>query len=153
VLKDRGQTLRFFRPQQFRSGTEVLHAFLAENGYELREPWRSSFAPGGQYEPAMHHFARLLEVMYDYVVLIPRWLFVGITGIAGTFLVNLFHRGDTKKAAEAEKRRAEAKARAEAQAAKAAGKSTAVVAKDEADASKKTGVASPSPAKKRKGKK
>jgi hypothetical protein len=87
--------------------------------------------------------------VYDRVVMVPRWLFVAITGVIGTLLIQLFHRddGSAQKAYDA-KRRAEAKRlseKAEAEAtATATTAATATAVKDE----KKTATTTP---KKRKG--
>ena len=47
VAKDRGQTLRFYRPQQLRMQGEVLREFLKQDAWKQTPPWRSAFGPGG----------------------------------------------------------------------------------------------------------
>jgi hypothetical protein len=143
LATDRARTLRFFRAGQMNVDADVLHAFLREQAYLGTPPWRSAFAPGGEREWALERFARASEWVYDRVVLVPRWLFMLVTGTLGTALIQLFHRGEAPAAAAAaeEKRKrllagqAQAKAREEA---------AALKAKQEADAAKA------SPAKKRK---
>ena len=56
VLKDRGQTLRFYRPGQIRVQAEVLREFLKRGAWDRTEPWRSAFGPGG----SRYHFALLI---------------------------------------------------------------------------------------------
>jgi hypothetical protein len=144
LATDRARTLRFFRAGQMNVDASVLHAFLREQAYLGTPPWRSAFAPGGEREWALERFARASEWVYDRVVLVPRWLFMLVTGTLGTALIQLFHRGEAPdaKAVEEKRRRllagqAQAKAREEA---------AALKAKQEADAA----TAKASPAKKRK---
>ena len=48
VLKDRGQTLRFYRPGNIRLDPEILRKFLQQDAWEQTQPWSSSFGPGGR---------------------------------------------------------------------------------------------------------
>ncbi|KAI6034619.1 hypothetical protein PISMIDRAFT_19671 [Pisolithus microcarpus 441] len=48
VLKDRGQTLRFYQAGRMHLNAELLYQFLKEEAWRMREPWRSAFSPGGQ---------------------------------------------------------------------------------------------------------
>jgi hypothetical protein len=144
LATDRARTLRFFRAGQMNVDADVLHAFLREQAYLGTPPWSSAFAPGGEREWALERFARASEWVYDRVVLVPRWLFMLVTGTLGTALIQLFHRGEAPdaKAVEEKRRRllagqAQAKAREEA---------AALKAKQEADAA----AVKASPAKKRK---
>ena len=47
VLKDRGQTLRFYRPQHLRLSDGAMRAFLEQEAWEATPPWSSPYAPGG----------------------------------------------------------------------------------------------------------
>ena len=47
VLKDRGQTLRFYRPGTIRLQGEILREFLKQDAWENTAPWRSALSPGG----------------------------------------------------------------------------------------------------------
>ena len=48
VLKDRGQTLRFYRPYQIHLRDEALREFLKVDGWKVSEPWSTAYAPGGE---------------------------------------------------------------------------------------------------------
>ncbi|KAH8118415.1 hypothetical protein DFH11DRAFT_1567272 [Phellopilus nigrolimitatus] len=91
VLKDRGQTLRFYRPGQIRLQPEILREFLKQDAWEQTQPWRSAFAPGGSREFIMDYFAIILTKMYDITVMVPRWLLLVVTGTLASFIVNLLH--------------------------------------------------------------
>ena len=47
VLKDRGKTLRFYRPRNLRLQEDALREFLKADGWKATSPWSSSYAPGG----------------------------------------------------------------------------------------------------------
>lgn len=47
VLKDRGKTLRFYRPRNLRLNEDALREFLKVDGWKATPPWSSSYAPGG----------------------------------------------------------------------------------------------------------
>ncbi|THH11717.1 hypothetical protein EW145_g476 [Phellinidium pouzarii] len=83
VLKDRGQTLRFYRPGNIRLDPEVLRAFLKQDAWERTEPWRTSFSPGGRNEFVLEYIAIAMTKMYNVTVMIPRWLLLVITGSLG----------------------------------------------------------------------
>lgn len=60
VAKDRGQSLRFYRPAHIRLDSEALHRFLKVSGYEETPVWNSSFGPGGS-KYAIHVFISFLS--------------------------------------------------------------------------------------------
>lgn len=47
ILKDRGQTLRFYRPNQLRMSNGALREFIKREGWVVTPPWTGAFAPGG----------------------------------------------------------------------------------------------------------
>lgn len=47
ILEDRGETLRFYRPNQLRIRDGALREFLKNEYFKLTPKWQSSFAPGG----------------------------------------------------------------------------------------------------------
>lgn len=47
VLRDRGQTLRFYRPQHLRLSGGAMRSFLEQEGWKDTPPWTSPYAPGG----------------------------------------------------------------------------------------------------------
>ncbi|EJD01361.1 uncharacterized protein FOMMEDRAFT_126226 [Fomitiporia mediterranea MF3/22] len=91
VAKDRGQTLRFYRPGQIRLQGEILHEFLKVDAWEQTEPWRSPFGPGGSREFIMDYFAAALAKVYDITVMVPRWLLLVISGSVASLIVNIMH--------------------------------------------------------------
>jgi hypothetical protein len=144
IAQDRGRTLRFFRAGQMNVDAPVLHRFLREEAYAGVPPWHatSSFAPGGRNEHVLERFARASRWVYERVTVVPRWLFMLVTGTLGTALVQLFHRGDPAPQTAEQKRAAVLAARRQA----------ALDEKAQEDKSKAqtNAVSNQSPAKKRK---
>ncbi|KAH9482329.1 hypothetical protein JR316_0004427 [Psilocybe cubensis] len=114
ILKDRGQSLRFYRPYQIRLRADALREFLKVEGWQYTKPWSSSFSPGGKNEFIMEFMAVWFTKIYNYAVRIPKWMMVMISGGVGSLIISLLHRPSVKKA-EAEKA---AKAKAQARASK-----------------------------------
>jgi len=48
VLKDRGRTLRFYRPYQIPFRGDALREFLKVDAWKVSEPWSTAYAPGGE---------------------------------------------------------------------------------------------------------
>lgn len=48
MLRDRGQSLRFYKANQVRLNSTVIRNFLKEELWAHQEPWNSAFAPGGK---------------------------------------------------------------------------------------------------------
>jgi len=95
VLKDRGQTLRFYRPGTIRLQGEILREFLKQDAWETTAPWRSAFAPGGSREFVLDSLAHVLTKIYNVAVMVPRWLLLVITGSIASVLVNLLHNSNS----------------------------------------------------------
>ncbi|EIM85644.1 uncharacterized protein STEHIDRAFT_169510 [Stereum hirsutum FP-91666 SS1] len=107
VAKDRAQTLRFFRATQISLKPEALREFLRIKFWEQRAPWKSSFAPGGDYEYITDYLAIGMKETYRVTNRLPRWALYLITGAIGSFMLQFFHRGETKKAEERERKKQE----------------------------------------------
>ncbi|PAV21035.1 hypothetical protein PNOK_0366200 [Pyrrhoderma noxium] len=105
VLKDRGQTLRFYRPGQIRLQGEVLHEFLKREAWEQTPPWRSAFGPGGDREFVLDYLAIALTKIYDRVVVIPRWLLLLVTGSLASIIVNFLHSSSFFKSSGPERQK------------------------------------------------
>ncbi|KIK04746.1 hypothetical protein K443DRAFT_92621 [Laccaria amethystina LaAM-08-1] len=106
ILKDRGQSLRFYRPQHLRLRPDSLREFLAQEGWTATAPWKSIWGPGGEREWLMDHFATVLTKIYNWTVVVPRWILLLISGTVGSILINLMHKPgkQTAQAVEAQKR-------------------------------------------------
>ncbi|KAI5123391.1 hypothetical protein M0805_006099 [Coniferiporia weirii] len=100
VLKDRGQTLRFFRPGNIRLDPEILRLFLKQDAWERSEPWRSAFSPGGSSEFVFEYLAIALTKIYSIIVTVPRWLLIVVTGSLGSVIVNILHSSRTSPSPE-----------------------------------------------------
>ena len=48
ILKDRGQTLRFYSVQSLRLRNGAFREFLLADGWLTSHPWSSAYAPGGE---------------------------------------------------------------------------------------------------------
>jgi hypothetical protein len=113
AVSDRGKTLRFWRATQIRLRPEVLREFLGSGMWEHTPPWQTSFAPGGNRlayfltrtcgmsDIASHRFrefvmewqAIILTKFYNIIRVVPRWALYILTGILGSVMMNLVHRG------------------------------------------------------------
>ncbi|KAJ7368912.1 hypothetical protein DFH08DRAFT_763005 [Mycena albidolilacea] len=105
ILKDRGQTLRFYRPSQLRVANGALREFVKREAFLLTPPWSGAFAPGGSREFVLEYFAVWMTKLYLAVVRVPRWLMLLISGSVASFAINLFHGFGAKKAPAAKPQR------------------------------------------------
>ncbi|KAI0691380.1 hypothetical protein BC835DRAFT_1547400 [Cytidiella melzeri] len=97
VVKDRGQSLRFFHAAQSRLNSTIIRNFLKNEGWQQVEPWSSAFAPGGSREFVLHYFALGLRKLYDLIVPIPKFLLMIISGALGSLVMGLLHNSSKKK--------------------------------------------------------
>jgi len=102
AVSDRGKTLRFWRATQIRLRAESLREFLKSGMWEHTPPWQTSFSPGGNREFLMEWQAVVMTKSYNILRLVPRWALYILTGVLGSFLMNLVHRGGTEAAAKAD---------------------------------------------------
>ncbi|KAJ7506611.1 hypothetical protein B0H11DRAFT_1794510 [Mycena galericulata] len=91
ILKDRGQTLRFYRPNQLRIANGALREFIQVEGWTVTPPWSSAFAPGGSREFILEYFARWMTKLYLITIRVPRWIMLLVSGSIASFAINLFH--------------------------------------------------------------
>lgn len=96
VLRDRGQTLRFYRPQHLRLSGGAMRSFLEQEGWKDTPPWTSPYAPGGSREFIMTYFAFVLTKIYHVSIMVPRWLLFIISGSVASVVMNLMHRGSSE---------------------------------------------------------
>lgn len=92
VLKDRGQTLRFYKAGQIRLTDEILHQFLKEEGWSMKEPWESVYGPGGEREYILDYLAQILTKIYGALVRVPKWIMYTMSGGLATFFINFLHK-------------------------------------------------------------
>jgi hypothetical protein len=116
ILKDRGQTLRFYRPHHLRLRDDAFREFLKAEGWKVSEPWSTAYAPGGSREYIMDFQAKWITKIYNIFVVIPRWMMVIASGGFASLLIGLLHRPQAKKEAAEEAAKAQAKAAQEAKA-------------------------------------
>ncbi|KAJ7098657.1 hypothetical protein B0H15DRAFT_878463 [Mycena belliarum] len=98
ILKDRGQTLRFYRPNQLRIANGALREFIKQEGWEVTPPWTGAFAPGGSREFVLEWFAVWMTKLYLITIRVPRWIMLLVSGSIASFAINLFHSWGAKKA-------------------------------------------------------
>ncbi|KAG6910797.1 hypothetical protein DXG01_007686 [Tephrocybe rancida] len=92
VLKDRGRTLRFYKPQNLRLKADVMRSFLQDEQWKFTPPWSSSYAPGGQREWVLEYLAFCMTKFYNVIVLIPRWMLFVISGSVASVVINFLHK-------------------------------------------------------------
>ncbi|KAJ3993690.1 hypothetical protein F5050DRAFT_1780023 [Lentinula boryana] len=96
ILQNRGQTLRFVKPQWLRLHEGALRTFLTTGMHNELPPWDSSFAPGGSNEYILHYMALVLMKFYNVVIKVPGWIMYIASGSLASFIIHLLHR-PTKK--------------------------------------------------------
>ncbi|KAG6868133.1 hypothetical protein C0993_007337 [Termitomyces sp. T159_Od127] len=99
VLKDRGRTLRFYRPGNLRLGADALRGFLQTEGWMQTQPWSSVWAPGGDREWILDYLALIMTKVYNVVILFPRWLLFVISGSIASVIINILHKPQPTPAA------------------------------------------------------
>ncbi|KAF9061072.1 hypothetical protein BDP27DRAFT_1385431 [Rhodocollybia butyracea] len=98
ILQNRGQTLRFVKPQWLRLRDGALREFLTTGLYLDIPPWDSSFAPAAaSTEFFLHYLALILTKIYVLVVRVPRWLLYVLSGSVASFLIQILHRPSKNK--------------------------------------------------------
>ncbi|KAK7470150.1 hypothetical protein VKT23_001590 [Stygiomarasmius scandens] len=112
ILKDRGATLRFYRPQYLRLRDGGLREILKQELYLQTPPWNTSYSPGGDYEFILHYLGIGLTKLYNTMIIVPRWLMLIISGSVGSFLIQLMHRPGKNKPDAAAKKKTDAQAQA-----------------------------------------
>ncbi|KAJ7181643.1 hypothetical protein C8R43DRAFT_969771 [Mycena crocata] len=101
ILKDRGQTLRFYRPNQLRISNGAFREFIRQEGWIVTPPWKGAFAPGGDREFVLEYFAIWMTKVYLLTIRVPRWVMLLVSGSIASFAINLFHGWGGNKAASA----------------------------------------------------
>jgi len=97
VIRDNGQSLRFYQPSQIRLRPEMLHQFIATEGWRETEAWSGPWAPGGSRQPYLHMFAVASRKVYTTISMFPRWVILLITGGLGSMIISVFHSADKAK--------------------------------------------------------
>ncbi|KAG8685006.1 hypothetical protein FRC08_013348 [Ceratobasidium sp. 394] len=97
VIRHNGRSLRFYQPNQIRLRSELLHQFVATEGWRETEPWSGPWAPGGSRQPYLHQYAVLSRKIYTTINMFPRWVLLVITGGLGSLIISAFHRNDKAK--------------------------------------------------------
>ncbi|CAE6428747.1 unnamed protein product [Rhizoctonia solani] len=92
VIKDNGNTLRFYQPGQIVLDSAMLYKFVALDGWKETEPWSGPWAPGGSRQPYLHAYAVLSRRAYNIISALPRWVILLVTGAIGSFIINFFHK-------------------------------------------------------------
>jgi len=92
ILKDRGKTLRFYRPRNLRLQEDAFREFLKTDGWQVTPPWSSAYAPGGPNEYILDFYAVWLTKFYNLVMLVPRWMLVFGSGTVASLLIGFLHK-------------------------------------------------------------
>ncbi|KAH0587995.1 hypothetical protein J132_10436 [Termitomyces sp. J132] len=103
VLKDRGRTLRFYRPGNLRLRADALRSFLQNEEWMLTTPWSSVWAPGGDREWILDYLALIMTKIYNVVILFPRWLLFIISGSIASVVINFLHKPPPTPAASTQR--------------------------------------------------
>lgn len=118
VLKDRGQSLRFYHANQVRLNSTIMRDFLKDEAWKSTQPWSSPLAPGGSRcvlkssspillklmrvssEFILHYFAVAMLKIYAVTVRVPKFILMIATGALGSLIMGLLHRGNKEEAAK-----------------------------------------------------
>lgn len=148
IAKDRGQTLRFYRPTQIRVRDEALREFLKTEGYNATPPWSGLWAPGGEREWILDIFAIYMTKAYNLFIKVPKIVLYLISGGLGSLILSFMHRPSKVQKELAARKELEAK-----EAAKKAAKAAAAAPATSAPAPTTSSPLVPKPSEKSKGKK
>jgi len=113
VSRDRGQTLFFYKANNIKLDEQILRNFLLEETWRTSTPWKSSLAPGGQFEIVMHYWAIALRKIYDVAIVIPRWVMMLISGGIASVVMRFLHRNPAAGVAYEDQKKEEDKAKIE----------------------------------------
>ncbi|KAH9977685.1 hypothetical protein BGW80DRAFT_1283711 [Lactifluus volemus] len=102
AVTERGNTLRFWRATQVRLRADLIREFLKSGMWEDTPPWQTNFAPGGNWEFLMEWQAIFMTKYYNTIGVLPRWVLYIMTGVLGSLIMNLFHRGGKPKPTKTE---------------------------------------------------
>ncbi|KAI0080869.1 hypothetical protein K474DRAFT_1657374 [Panus rudis PR-1116 ss-1] len=92
AIRDRGQTMYFYKANNVRLTADMLREFLQKEIWKDSHPWDSSFAPGGKYEHLMHYYALAAQKVYNTMVVIPKWAMMILSGAIASVVMRLLHR-------------------------------------------------------------
>ncbi|KAG6832353.1 hypothetical protein H0H87_001817 [Tephrocybe sp. NHM501043] len=92
VLKDRGRTLRFYKPQNLRLKADNMRNFLRDEQWKITPPWSSAYAPGGDREWILEYLAFCMTKFYNVIILIPRWMLFVLSGSIASVAINFLHK-------------------------------------------------------------
>src|ERR1700731_1459010 len=103
VVKDRGQTLRFYKASHLRIKADLIRQFLKEEGWKDTPPWSTMYSPGGSRYVAsrmhmilssaidymrrewwMEYFAVALAATYNTIIVIPSFVLLLLSGVVAT---------------------------------------------------------------------
>ncbi|KAI0832722.1 hypothetical protein BC628DRAFT_1309294 [Trametes gibbosa] len=95
LLKDRGQSLRFYKADRVRITPELLRELLIEELWRNSSVWSSNFAPGGKREWILHYYALGLTHVFNFVNRFPRWMLMIASGAIASLVMRILHRNPT----------------------------------------------------------
>ncbi|KAG5634531.1 hypothetical protein H0H81_001639 [Sphagnurus paluster] len=92
ILRNRGQSLRFYRPHQLRMNSEAMRKFLQHDDWRHTPAWSSIYGPGGEREYVLNFLAVVFTKFYDTMIMIPRWMMFILSGGIASVMINLLHK-------------------------------------------------------------
>ncbi|TBU33048.1 hypothetical protein BD311DRAFT_473959 [Dichomitus squalens] len=98
VLKDRGQTLRFYKADRVRISKELIRELLTEELWRETPVWNSNFAPGGKREFVLHYYGIALMYTFDVINRVPRFVLMIASGGIASIVMRFLHKSTPQDA-------------------------------------------------------
>lgn len=118
LLRDRGQTLRFYKADRVRVSVDLIRELLTEELWRETPIWNSNFAPGGKRyifistalelrtyaltcllrEFVLEYYAIAMMHIFNLINRVPRFLLMIASGGVASIVMRILHRPQPKDA-------------------------------------------------------
>ncbi|KAM5534813.1 hypothetical protein V8D89_011529 [Ganoderma adspersum] len=98
LLRDRGQTLRFYKADRVRVSVDLIRELLTEELWRETPIWNSNFAPGGKREFVLEYYAIVMMHIFNVINRVPRFLLMIASGGVASIVMRILHRPQPKDA-------------------------------------------------------
>ncbi|PIL37411.1 hypothetical protein GSI_01105 [Ganoderma sinense ZZ0214-1] len=92
ILRDRGQTLRFYKADRVRVSADLIRELLTEELWRETPVWNSNFAPGGKREFMLEYYALAMMHVFNVLNRIPRFLLMIASGGVASIVMRFLHK-------------------------------------------------------------
>ncbi|KAI1796105.1 hypothetical protein LXA43DRAFT_653292 [Ganoderma leucocontextum] len=92
LLRDRGQTLRFYKADRVRVSADLIRELLTEELWRETPIWDSNFAPGRKREFVLEYYALAMTHIFNVLNRIPRFLLMIVSGGVASIVMRFLHK-------------------------------------------------------------